>query len=198
VPGPIKKGHRTLSVDEQHLWDKIAQTTDPIKGRHDYLITQDIYDHSIDLLAHATSKTPSLPKSKPSGIPGKRSAQPRSSPPQAAPLSDTRSFDRRTKLGLKKGKLRVEGTLDLHGHTQDQAHDAVGRFVHAAAKANKRYVLIITGKGRMSETPGGVLRRAVPQWLRRPPLSTLISGIDEAAPRDGGEGALYVRIKRPK
>ena len=197
------KGRRGLSSDEKRLWDKIAQTTSPIKDKHDYLISKDFYAQVNDLEKFADKQQRNVPKKNPkprqvsepnlSKTAALRSTTPLSKPPQI-----TAQLDRRTKVSLKRGKLKIEAKLDLHGHTQDQARVAVDRFIHHAVHTNKRHVLIITGKGRLSETPGGVLRQAVPRWLSAPPLSALISGVDEASPRDGGEGALYVRIKKQR
>ena len=78
---------------------------------------------------------------------------------------------------------------------QDEAHALLLSFVSRAHQRGVRYVLVITGKG-----PGGdgVLRRSAPQWLKTPPFRAYVSGLDQAARGHGGEGALYVRIKRAR
>ncbi|MCG5241901.1 Smr/MutS family protein, partial [Azospirillum doebereinerae] len=83
----------------------------------------------------------------------------------------------------------------LHGMTQAQAHSAPAGFVHHAWNQGRRCVLVITGKG--SFTGGaGVLRQAAPRWLGDPALRPMVLAIQPARPKDGGDGALYVLIKR--
>ncbi len=114
---------------------------------------------------------------------------------------------RRTKRRLSRDHIPIDATLDLHGLTQHKAHRALERFIADAAQRRLRHVLIVTGKGL--RYPGanmdgyesyaegrGVLRRNVPKWLREPGLAHFINGISEAGARHGGQGALYVKIKR--
>jgi DNA-nicking Smr family endonuclease len=95
----------------------------------------------------------------------------------------------------------VDGTIDLHGMRQEEAHFALVGFLHRAQNAGHAVVLVITGKGGAA-SPGalfeerGVLRRMVPHWLRLPDLRSLVVGFDEASPHHGGSGALYVRLRR--
>ena len=50
----------------------------------------------------------------------------------------------------------------------------------------------------MSGRGSGVLREAVPRWLNEPPLRPRIIAFTQAQPKDGGHGALYVLLKRPR
>ncbi len=84
--------------------------------------------------------------------------------------------------------------LDLHGMTQDQARLALGDFLRRAQADGYRAALVITGKGMAGE---GVLRRRAPEWLAEPSLRPLVAGTSPAHRRHGGEGALYVALKRP-
>ncbi len=107
---------------------------------------------------------------------------------------DTRTMDR-----LRRGRLRPEARLDLHGMTRKEAHGALTDFMARAESAGRRCVIVITGKGRVSEG-GGVLRNEVPGWLNAPAIRHRILGFAEAQPKDGGAGALYVllrRVRRP-
>jgi len=111
------------------------------------------------------------------------------------------ALDHRTRTRLSRGTVDIDARIDLHGMTQEAAHRRLLRFIETARADGARMVLVITGKGGPSE-PGahgsgrGVLRRAVPEWLRSPAFSGLVSGYHSAGPRHGGEGALYVRIRR--
>jgi hypothetical protein len=92
----------------------------------------------------------------------------------------------------RRGDFSVEAALDLHGMTQKAAHAALLRFVRASVEQGRRHLLVITGKGGATEP--GVLRREVPRWLEAmhpPPLA-----IVAAPPQHGGDGALYVLLKR--
>ena len=107
-------------------------------------------------------------------------------------------LDRRTQMRLRRGQVAVEARLDLHGMSQLEAHGRVCRFLEAARTKGCRTVLVITGKGRREDGGIGVLRSAVPRWLNEPPLRDWIKAFDYAAPRDGGEGALYILLRRRK
>jgi DNA-nicking Smr family endonuclease len=96
---------------------------------------------------------------------------------------------------LSKGRLPIEGRVDLHGMTQEEAYSLLHSFLHRAHAGGIRYVLIITGKGS-SSGGDGVLRRSVPAWLSTPAFRHLVSSHDHAARHHGGSGALYVRLRR--
>ena len=83
--------------------------------------------------------------------------------------------------------------------TQAAAHAALNSFIAGQRNAGRRVVLVITGKGgRSAESPVGVLRRQVPMWINQPPLREMVLGLSPAAPRDGGDGALYLLLRRAK
>ena len=82
--------------------------------------------------------------------------------------------------------------------TQSQAHAALIHFVRSASARGNRLVLVITGKGQRADGEGGVLRREVPHWLRLPEFRTFVVGFEEAHISHGGEGAIYVRLRRPR
>ncbi len=133
-----------------------------------------------------------------------RQVAPRAAPPplprpaaRLAPLDPGRSgdVDARTVERLRRGQLRPEARLDLHGMTQAEAHRALERFIPRARDAGRRCVIVITGKGSVS-SGGGVLRNAVPGWLNAPALRPAVLACAEAIPRDGGGGALYVLLRR--
>lgn len=107
-------------------------------------------------------------------------------------------LDRRTQTNMRRGKMAVEGRLDLHGMTQAVAHDELIGFITRAYGQGKRCVLVITGKGTRDTGEIGVLRQAVPGWLNAPPLKGLIHAFDHAARPHGGQGALYILLKRNK
>lgn len=120
----------------------------------------------------------------------------KTSPVKPSPVRpSTLGFDRSTETKLRKGRLEIEGRIDLHGMTQGEAHAALGRFIRAAVQAERRTLLVITGKGRLG---GGVLRRSLPLWLEDSAYGRDVLAITPAAPKDGGDGAFYIRLRKPK
>lgn len=117
---------------------------------------------------------------------------------RAAPVA----MDRRQFLRLSRGKLTPEARIDLHGMTLAQAQAALGAFVASAWARGLRLVLVITGKGRDDVDQGpiprrpGALRHAVPLWLRQPPLAGMVLDLRPSHRRHGGDGALYVYLRR--
>ena len=103
--------------------------------------------------------------------------------------------DKRTVQRLKRGQLDIEARLDLHGLTQAEAHPRLDRFLASAQDRGLRSVLVITGKGRLSQE-GGVLRQMVPRWLNTSPNRGRVLSMSQAQPKDGGAGALYLLLKR--
>ncbi len=104
---------------------------------------------------------------------------------------------------MKRGKLRPEARIDLHGMTLAEAHPALVAFILASRAMGRRLVLVITGKGRLSDdlapmpARAGRLRHDVPRWLMLPPLAGAVLQIAPAHRRHGGEGALYVYLRAP-
>jgi DNA-nicking Smr family endonuclease len=94
---------------------------------------------------------------------------------------------------IDRGRDQPAAVIDLHGMTQDQARASLTGFLMRAAADGRRLVLVITGKGALGD---GVLRRRAPEWLAEPPLRSLVAGVANAHRRHGGEGALYVALKR--
>jgi DNA-nicking Smr family endonuclease len=162
----------------------------------------------------APLRKPGSAPSKPvraTSVPPNRQAKPvHSAPipkpaPRLARVAQEEQLDRQTSRQLEKGRLAVEARLDLHGMRQRDAHAALRRFLRSAQANGDRHVLVITGKGKeqvpaksfYEEDRRGVLREAVPGWLTGPELSDVVLSYSAAPRRLGGEGALYVRLRRP-
>ena len=104
-------------------------------------------------------------------------------------------IDGATLMRVKRGKIEVDGRIDLHGMDQRAAFATLLGFVETSSRAGRRALLVITGKGPVSQG-GGVLRRNVPGWLMASPLAPRILAIEPAHLRHGGEGAFYVLLRR--
>jgi DNA-nicking Smr family endonuclease len=150
------------------------------------------------------------PPKQRAGAPAKESAPPvrpaLKATAKRVPAVRGETLSRQTARHLEKGRLPVEARLDLHGMRQRDAHAALRKFLKWAQGKDYRHVLVITGKGGPADDSRpfyetderGVLRQAVPHWLAAPDLASLIVSYSEAPRRLGGEGALYVRLRRPR
>ena len=118
----------------------------------------------------------------------------RPAPPPDIAAGDTAGVDRRTAERFRRGKLPIEGRLDLHGLYQDAAHDALTGFITESAARGRRCVLVITGRG--SREGSGVLRARLPQWLNQAPCRAHVLAFNPARPEHGRDGAFYVLLRR--
>jgi DNA-nicking Smr family endonuclease len=159
---------RQLSAEEEALWDGFVRSITPLRSQ---------------------KKAPSREKTRlPAAAKTPRAQHPTSPPPPLAPL------ERRLKQRVAHGRAPIEARIDLHGLTQNEAYAALLRFLERAQADGRRIALVVTGKGRGSEP--GVLRRQVPLWLELPAFRALVVGFDNAHAGHGGDGALYVRLRR--
>jgi DNA-nicking Smr family endonuclease len=180
---------RSLSEEEEALWSGVARSVKPLRPG----------TTKRKAAAKAVSATGNL-KPAPQRVPKPlRAAVPSAKrTPPLAPL------DRRQKQRVARGRQAIDARIDLHGMTQNQAHDALMHFLRREQGTGARLVLIVTGKGsgKGSEMPNdaererGVLRRQVPLWLALPEFRPFIVGFDEAHVAHGGQGALYVRLRK--
>jgi DNA-nicking Smr family endonuclease len=111
---------------------------------------------------------------------------------------------RRLKQRVGRGSEPLEARIDLHGMTQERAHRALLGFLRNAQANQAKLALVITGKGSRPgddaapEEERGVLKRMVPFWLESPEFRTYVLGFEPAHVGHGGEGALYVRLRRAR
>jgi DNA-nicking Smr family endonuclease len=184
-PSPRRK--RALSEEERALWDTVAKEIKPLRKKPRSGRTEPASAET-EMTAAGKAETP--PKSL---APAKMPPATRPTTPPLAPLG------RRERAQLSRGRKEIDARLDLHGMTQTRAHRALFGFLQRAHHDGLTFVLIITGKGKIGpESERGVLRRQVPQWLGLPEFRSLVVGFEEAHIGHGGEGALYVRVRRAR
>jgi DNA-nicking Smr family endonuclease len=121
--------------------------------------------------------------------------------PAAAKSPPFAPLGRRLKRKIARGREQIDARIDLHGLTQTEAHAALMRFLHRAQADGAGIVLVVTGKGSQARDAAfarGVLKRQVPMWLALPEFRPLIVGFEDAHTGHGGQGALYVRLRRGK
>lgn len=119
-----------------------------------------------------------------------------------------RGLDGRTEERLRRGLISPDARLDLHGFTERDAHHALLLFLRSAQTRRHRLVLVVTGKGarvapdapfdmELNYRSRGVLKAVVPRWLREPSFAAIVAGVRSAHVRHGGEGALYIYLRKP-
>jgi len=171
---------KELSAEDRILWSRVARTARPLPGKA-------YPEEEISSREQGFQEAPAPPLQE---------ASPQTAPPVPPSRQNPRRLDAPTREKLARGRIDIAGRVDLHGLTQAEAHSLLLSFLRQAFAGERRYVLVITGKGKGSGE--GVLRRAVPQWFSMPPFSDIVGGFEEAARNHGGGGALYVRLRRPE
>lgn len=167
---------RTLSGEEMRLWAAVAATVRLAPGRKP--------PPAPVASAADVAPAPTAPHHPPSA-PVRVAKKPAPPPPERIEPGRERRITRE--------RDPIDGRIDLHGMDYDRARAALHGFLQRQAAEGARAVLVITGKGRMGE---GVLRRFTPLWLAEPAVRDLVAGVSSAHRRHGGEGALYVALKR--
>ncbi|MBU1307417.1 MAG: Smr/MutS family protein [Alphaproteobacteria bacterium] len=193
-----KRDTRRLPHDF-HLWTAVAATVDPLRRKG-------LLKLGIGPLPLPAAEAPPSAPEKPAPPRRQPPRQP-FLPPYQAPVPGAKTPEKavdpaiRKKLG--RGKLEIDGKIDLHDMTQAEARAALQRFVHAKVAQGARTILVITGKGLNTDddyiaamTGRGILRTMLPIWLNESSLAPMISGWSVAARGHGGEGAWYVRLRR--
>lgn len=176
---------RRLSDDDKAVWEQVKQTATPL------ITPRPLADLALPPKPRKIKKptAPEIPKA---------STPPLKPPKPTAPAMDMRNFER-----LKRGKLKPERRVDLHGMTAARAERVLTDFVLTSHARDLRLVLVITGKGQTHRDEGfavpqraGVLRQSLPMWISRPPLRDVVLELVEAHQRHGGGGAFYLYLRR--
>jgi DNA-nicking Smr family endonuclease len=190
------RGRKTLSTDDRILWGKVARSTHPMPGRMEEIEALE------KTIAEAEEEKPVIKAAAPSLRKGATTRtfddMSYQAPPQPKPVPGRHQpLERPVKRKIAKGRLELEARIDLHGMFQNEAHGLLHAFIQRAFDRGLRHVLVITGKGA-SMGSDGALKRLVPMWFGKPEFRHLISSWEIAAQNHGGEGALYVRLARPR
>lgn len=182
-----RKG-RPLAPEEEDLWRAVKQTVTPLRPEK-ALPPAVLAAAEPELqrpLIHLSQVTTPAPPPKPA-------------------LPKLHPFGKRERQAVSRGRIAIDGRLDLHGYRQDEAHARLSGFLSHAQAMGWKVVLIITGKGRpggdfqgLHDHERGVLKRVVPLWLSLPEFRRVVLGYEDAGPVHGGGGALYVRIRKRK
>ena len=192
-----RKSRRPVTADERKLWKLVAKQFVPLdRGA----LEADVRESTAPVPTAASFPAPkavALAK-----IVGPKKPAPI---PQTPTLAD---FEARRAKRLSAGRIAIEARLDLHGMRQDEAREALMRFLRSAQASGLRHVKVITGKGArpddddlkpfslFDDARRGVLRDQVPRWLSDGAARALVVSFTEAGRGHGGSGALYVQIRK--
>jgi DNA-nicking Smr family endonuclease len=181
-------GSKAPPVPDFHLWADVAETVLPLRPRRRW---------------RPAPALPLPPATPPAPKPPRIIAMPPYQSPQTPGKPPIGRIEPKLRQKLGRGRIGIDGTLDLHGMRQHEAYGALARYLRARVARGDRTILVITGKGlkKLNGDPTaiverGVLRTMLPIWLNSPELGPLVAGWDQSAQGHGGEGAWYVRLRR--
>jgi DNA-nicking Smr family endonuclease len=194
-----RRHRRRLSEDEHKLWSGVIRSIKPLKRKppgppqHDAIAAGERVPPPPPPRRRADRADPA---------PQRPAAPTAGAKPAVKAVPSVPRLDRRQKQRLARGTEPIDGRIDLHGKTQSEAHAALLGFLRRAQADGARFVLVITGKGgafgRGPAGEPGILKRQVPMWLRLPEFRLHVLAVEDAHRAHGGEGALYIRIRRAK
>lgn len=174
-----------LSPEDRRIWARVSGSVTPSRPKKALRIIPGAVD--------ADPPAAPLPK----GPVKTRAAAPLRTPPSPTPARTRglpEELEPRRQRRLSRERDPIEARIDLHGYGRFQAQDALTAFLIGAQARGYRSVLVITGQGRRGGS--GVIRASVHEWLQAPALRGVVSGFAPAARHHGGDGALYVTIRR--
>jgi len=198
-----------LSPEEAALWARLAATVTPLKPRPKAAAPAPAIAHPL----HPPAKVP-LEQAKrlkgrvPPALPPKRPLN-HSANSHAnrgvhlfkPGIGPAQGLDSHWERRLSRAGTAPDFTLDLHGHTLDQAHARLDRGIAQAKAMGARLVLVITGKPRPVDAADrgskrGAIRAKMLDWLAAGQHAGDIAAVKQAHRRHGGDGALYLILKR--
>lgn len=192
--------NRALTADEAELWAHTMRDARALRRRGRARQNTSGVSEEDDTCAALVTAPAKPPQQSSPSPPSSPSATLSTAPVRTVPLA---AFEEKDRRRISKNSELIDSRLDLHGMRQREAHSALRSFLLSAASRGYRHVLVITGKGVSAERQRdhfmeerGVLRRLVPQWLAEPELRALVVSYTESHVRHGGDGALYVKLRR--
>ena len=109
---------------------------------------------------------------------------------------------------LKRGKVKIDRRLDLHGYSLLDAYDKFKREVIKTYNNNKRCLLVITGKGvykkieKEEDVPPklfyGKIKNSIINWINEDDLKKYVLTYQDAGIEDGGDGAIFIYLRKKK
>lgn len=222
-PGQLGGQRGPLSDEDLRLWEMMKQRLEPLRKAKRRVGHSELAEVAPGKANASPGRGLALPESPRPLKPARRTApaQPPMPAPVPGPVAKKTSFvpaappsstpiEKRKSRRLAKGQHPIEAVLDLHGMRQREAHASLRRFIATSHASGCKFVKVITGKGaRLGDDDArsrpfgasgdgerGVLKRLVPEWLREPGIGALVVGFSSAGRGHGGDGALYVELRR--
>ena len=191
---------RGLSPEEAAAWARLAATVRPLKPP--LPLAGGAGGGPVEDCAKPVDSPTPNPSRKREG--DRRAAVPLR-PPSVSPRTgeERQTLDSTWDRKLVRGTVQPDFTLDLHGHTLEAAHARLDQGLTQAKAMGARVVLLITGKPRPAEAADrgerrGAIRAKVLDWLAAGPHGSDIAAVRTAHRRHGGEGALYLVLRRQR
>lgn len=203
-----KDRRRHLHGEEAALWEHTARSLEPLKPAKAKGRVHPADELHEDELPRPRPKTGHHETAAHLAKHAKKAPADPPAPPAKKSVPPIADVDRKKLKRLRTGRTEIDGRVDLHGLRQDEAHGVLRAFLHRAQGKGWRWVLVITGKGKVlsrdEDAPfdmhaprdRGVLKRNVPRWLEEPDLRPLVISYTAAAIEHGGDGALYVHLRK--
>lgn len=184
---------RGLTAEEAAIWDKLAATVTPLHPRPVKKVTQpqvSLGGAEPETMEKAMQRVAPVLRNPVAAPPGKL----------ARTLPDP-GLDSHWDRKLKAGSVQPDFTLDLHGHNLDRAYDRLMSGIAQARAMGARTILLVTGKPRPVAAADradkrGAIRAKVLDWLAASGHHSAIAAVRRAHPRHGGDGALYIVLRR--
>lgn len=183
-----RRGPPPISDDDRRIWARITGTVTPPRARKAVRVAVDAPGPAPSSAVAAKGARPARP-----AAPQVPTPPPPPVAPRAPSLRVPDVLEPRRQRRLSRERDPIEARLDLHGYGRFEAEDVLRAFLSSSQARGLRAVLVVTGQGRRG---GGVIRASIVEWLHSPTLRGVVSGFASAHRRHGGEGAIYVTLKR--
>lgn len=188
---------KELTPEDHRIWGRVSGSVTPPKARKAARVTPGALLPDEPLkpeTIRAAPKPPGPIKPKVSTkIRAAASAPPRLPSAPAAPRGVPEELEPRRQRRLSRERDPIEASIDLHGFGRFEAEDQLRAFLSQSQARGLRAVLVVTGQGRRG---GGIIRASIHEWLQGHALRGVVSGFAMAHRRHGGDGAIYVTLKR--
>lgn len=184
-----------LTTEDRRIWARVSGSVTPPKTRKAARVTPGaiLPDEPLKPETIKAPRPPVLGKPKVSTKIRNTAPTPARAPPPAAPRSVPEELEPRRQRRLSRERDPIEASIDLHGFGRFEAEDQLRAFLMQSHARGLRAVLVVTGQGRRG---GGIIRASIHEWLQGHALRGVVSGFAMAHRRHGGDGAIYVTLKR--
>ena len=184
-----------LTTEDRRIWARVSGSVTPPKARKAARVTPGaiLPDEPLKPETIKAPRPPIVGKPKTSTKIRATSAVSAKTPPAPAPRSVPEELEPRRQRRLSRERDPIEASIDLHGFGRFEAEDQLRAFLSQSQARGFKAVLVVTGQGRRG---GGIIRASIHEWLQGHALRGVVSGFAMAHRRHGGDGAIYVTLKR--